>query len=316
MFSQKRTILWLFLLIFVLAGTFAWNLWIYKGTLSISTNVQPFTIDVKSLNKTSGEHFLCGVSACNVDLSPGKYQMTIQKEGYFSSTQNIEVFWRAPNSFEISLSRIPVLSTFPEMPTNWKNPDQENISQKYSISNSGEIRQKDGEKSSLLAILELGDEVQNARIFPDEAQHRLFVLTPKELYEVSILEKRKYRIFFSEEKEVLTDLQVFKGDILLIKSNIGKESRSFFFVPSLRRVLPLEENPQIHLICQNPEKFTELYYLISNGTNWLLKKIITTDSNISGLASHEFPSAPLEIQCGSPHEILGKTENQYFRFEI
>lgn len=101
--SHRQAVIFFFFTLVLALGIFLWVFFINKGTITVTENL-PLKM------KVSSEDIMCTASPCGVTLAPGKYTVTLTKDGYFDYTENITVNRREVTKITPKFDFIPTLS--------------------------------------------------------------------------------------------------------------------------------------------------------------------------------------------------------------
>ncbi len=308
MFFSQRKILRVVTVFLIFLGLFIWNFWIWKGTATIESNAVPFTVTLKTPKTIQGTTFECSASPCSMKVDPRDYEMTVSSESHFPETGSLSVSWMKESRYRVTLKQIPVLMILSEKPETWKDiPIVGADDHEFYLSPEGKIYKVEGENDIFLADVALAER-EHVTLLPNEDNTLLYVMNKTDLYQVDIPGKRKYKIFYAPDGEEFSELRVFPGDILFIRSEIADVSRNIFYFPATRSVFPLEDPVTAGLICQLPEENTSFLYFTNNDEIWSLMSVNTETKTTEYIAEHVFPSPPVSVFCENQSSIILKTE--------
>jgi len=311
---MKNRLLWLFLALFLFAALLVGRIWFWKSSVTVEANV-PFTAVFRAAKEVTGTSFSCLENSCSWKLRPGKYELSIAADGYFPQREETELAWRRHNSFQIDLQKIPVLKPLASEPDSWKEYEsgRKELEGQFHLDASGKLFRRAGAADGLVAEFP-AEEASVLRIFP-ESTERLFLLSPRHLYEVDVAERRKFLIYTAPEEEVLTDLLVLSKSELLVKSRTVEAERTFFFSTGNRSVRSFPENIAFRLTCRSLQEEPTLFFLIQEG-QWVLKKFDLGKNEVSGVAGYDFEEAPERILCLMENAVMIKTAQKFYELDF
>lgn len=198
-FSRKFILSLLAVLILVLV----FRIWIYDGYLHVQGVAAPYEIDLSNY-----AHYKCDEGDCVFAVPPGEYAMRINKDGYFEESENITIKFQKQYFYQADLQKIPDLEAVSEIPVIFQEKltplSSFSIDNSFVVDDKGNVYTLEKDSGKLLFLGVDGERDLLAELEPvSEAElvvggDYLFVLTNGELYEVDIINKRKYRLLPEE----------------------------------------------------------------------------------------------------------------------
>ncbi len=205
--TQNKKILLALLLVISFGVVLVAKVWFFSGTLEIKANTAPFQVSIKGFDK----NIFCANKICQIQVPSKNLLIKIVKDNYFSQEREIEILRNKIISWEIKLKMIPSVKPLAKIPIELKKNNQEIFNQKtpffidqkkslfYFLNiKTGKFFLKKGSKKVLLAEFIVNQKLKKSKI--QVSEDSVFVQMVDEIYEINIAEKRKFRIYKSNNE--------------------------------------------------------------------------------------------------------------------
>jgi len=311
-FSPKKPILWLIIILLALAGFLAVRIWFYTTTVQITAN-EPFQVNFRSENEIRGTDYECLETSCSYSLLPNDYLVKITAPQFEPWEAKVALQWLKKNEITADLKKIPLLVPLTEKPLQWTEKEQKEdlLRKEFSFTSDGKLLQTQDGVEKFVVEFPVAETLE-MKIFP--IYDSLFLLTPEKIYIVNVPEKRKYLIYSASAGEKVRDLLPITPELFLAEKIVGSSAQVLLFSVEDRKDTEFPEQIPLKFICHNPENAQEFFFLTPEENSWLLKKWNSANGEIAGIAAQDFSEAPQAIFCESSTAVVIASGEKFFRF--